>query len=448
MPVKIAEFDKTYIRDTYIKTPDTKTIKKLAKEYGVGFGDITFVLGKEADPIREENKQLEIDANIRQREQRQEKRWEKKDKQKYVEETLPDKTVWRCVGIPVGKDFKRGTGIYTEGNWKNIIMPEIHHLENSTIMRLNTQLIRMAHDSEYVSRFSEKHGYPTKLLDTHSRSTMPSLASSIIRGIKIKEDVLTVQVSGYSMNCGKCHIPLNNERICPKCGKLGGKTAGGARIKTIKDKSFLLVGNELIFELYIHPDNDEDKYYKKLLERLKSRTSLNLKIKDERKWGRGFQLYITGIRDIPETYYSGKPTILVFKPRVRLGIGAIECLIYQNGQQIKKMTPYHLNWGTLKHLDSESKSGKIRSWIHHALDEVWIYLERNNLFDHQPIALWLDVNDDHSHKEIRTWLSEGKFYNTLADKLSYRKGRLLKIPYQDLNSVMADLDVAVPHQET
>jgi hypothetical protein len=200
--------------------------------------------------------------------------------------------------------------------------------------------------------------------------------------------------------------------------------------------------------MYIHPDNNEDKYYKNLLEKLEAGLSLSLKIKDERRWGRGFQFYIAGVRDIPETYYSGKPTILVFGPRIRLGVGAIDCTIYHNSQQIKKMTPYHFNWGKLKHLSPEAKSGKIRSWIHKALDEVWIYMERDNLFSHQPVAIWLDVNDDRSNREVGNWLSQGKFYYALADKLAYRRGRLFKIPYQDQGIKMAELNLDMPLQTT
>lgn len=409
-----------------------QTIKEIQKDYpSLPYGRIQWYLKELADDKREQDKQLVRTKIENDREQRQQKRWEKKDKHKVGEIPLHDKTMTWFRLIPVGKDLLRESGKMTEENFEKHFKM-VQHLVNARVMYKTKELERTANEWEWVRKFCEKNGYPSGFVGVNSRSLLPSLISSPLRGTRMKERTIAVLVKGKARKLSKKS----------KTGILG-VTAGCARIKDVNDKHFLHVGSkedEMIFEIYIRPDSEDDKYYTDLLRRINEVESMDMRISDERKWGNGFQAKVSGVKKLPEFNYSGEQYMTVL-PCVEMLRGKYKVRIYDNTkteENAKKLTwnlPYHL----IKDKSPDERSGIIRAFIQKSVRELDIKRDHTK----QTIVVYFEKQDDKSHREISNWLSEGKMFNKILDKLSWINGRMFKVDGQPqtLNSCLTRLSL-------
>jgi len=414
-PETLAEKDVTAIREELRKNPNRETIKRLAREYGVSQGTIQRYGKETTDFAREDNRQRQQEAIDTQREKRQEKRWDKKDKFKVGEIPLHDKTMTWFSLIPVGKDLKRESGEFTEENFENYLKM-VQHLVNARVMCKTKELEKSANDWDWVKKFCEKYNYPSGFIGVNSRSLLPSLISSPLRGTRMKERTIALLIKGKARKLSKTS----------KTGQLG-ITAGCARIKDVNGKHFLHVGSkddEMIFEIFIHPDSEDDKYYQDLLRRINEVESMDMRISDERKWGKGFQAKVSGVKKLPEFNYNGEQYITV-SPSVEMLRGKYKVAIYddsklpENSRKLTWNLPYYL----IQNKSPDERSGIIRAFIQKSIRELDLKRSHNK----QPIIIYFEKQDDKSHREISNWLSEGKMFNKLLDRLSWINGRMFKV---------------------
>lgn len=444
-PETLAEKDVTYIRMKFqeLKQNGLSTanaIKEIKKEYNkeikeehnkLSFGRIQWYLKELADDKREQDKQRQDEANQRQREQRQQKRWEKKDKYKIGEIPLHDKTMTWFSLIPVGKDLRRESGKFTESNFEKYLKM-VQHLVSARVMYKTKELEKTADEWEFVTKFCEKNDYPSGFLGVNSRSLLPSLISSPLRGTRMKERTIALLIKGKARKLSK-----NS-----KTGKLG-VTAGCARIKNVNEKHFLHVGSkedEMIFEIYIRSDSEDDKYYEDLLRRINNVESMDMRVSDERKWGKGFQAKVSGVKQLPEFNYCGEQYITVL-PVVEGLRGKYKVRIYDDSKlesDAKKLT-FNVPWHLLAHADGKRREGVMRTFIAKTVKEI----DQKRDHKKQPIVIYFEKQDDGSHKDLSSWLCEGKMFNKLLDKLSWVKGRMSKVDGQpqDLNSCLTRLSI-------
>lgn len=430
-PETIAKKDVTYIRSEYKKNQTWETIKHLANKYDVPEGRILSYLGKLADSIREKRREAQREAVARQREKRQQKRWEKKDKHKKGEIPLHDKTITWFRLIPVGKDLRRESGKFTEDNFE-YWFGMVQHLVSARVLYKTKELEHTADDWDFVKTFCKKYGYPSGFLSVNSRGLLPSLISSPLRGTRLKERTIALLIKGKARKLS----PRN------KTGKLG-EAAGCARIKDVNGKHFLHVGSkdkEIIFEIYIRPDSEDDKYYKDLLRRIEVKESIDMKLSDERKYGRGFQAKVSGVKQLPEMHYCGEQYITVLPVVERLR-GKYKVKIYDDSKLEQNATKLTFNepWHLLAHVDGEQREGIMRTFIAKTVREI----DRKRNHAKRPIIIYLEKQDDGSHKDLSSWLCEGKMFNKLLDKMSWVKGRMFKVDGQpqDLNNCLSRLDI-------